>query len=1280
MGKRMCIRRILGHMATLCVVGSLLCGGIAVAAQDGGGGSSTAPDGTGGYTSKVVWAAKDNFGLATESTVRSVLEGPLDGHLLDDELTRTSIKEATTEARKECETNYAKRHDGNTSDADCRVFAVGSVRTDQDKTIANASGNHSQSEWLDVWENETSGKKYSHEGKKYTTSFKLGNGETINGIARRETVRASDKNLVVIMLASDEPVDLETPPAAPSKKVQKGVSADDMTNTTQISSGTGVGGTKMVFTDTINAHGMKYKVMNQTVTDKTSGDNVTSKFTFSTANGKAVASWKGGSLPDNHVFVYSLDIVVDNPGVNTVEDTATVKWNDEPAVETGKKEFPTWSFTPNKAWVKYVNGQWVTVTDKDFTNAKGADNATFLDGDKVGSAVNTTVAADLIEAPTHFAIIDDYTKADYIFDADSKDIHVYAKDTSDDVHATVNNMASVGKNVTSDFDITVKGTTVTATMKKAKLSSLKGMSTAKQYTLVIGGRANYANGQGAAQVRHDAKVATGESVSFCADPTKGGVNDSAHALTNAASVAVNADVKKTNEPKICGFVPHVHKDVVSESSQSGTQESIDGKIVFKGEKIEYVLQSDNKIPNTLGYEVERVQIVDQYDKNFAPDKQTLEITDLTTGRIVPKSQYAAQWNESKHKVTVTFSKAYINAHYKNGSVVRFVARFEGTMTRDDKDIVNEWKLVLNQSSTVSNKVKNIPPDFTPTKEDTQKDASINIDGKTAMLGDTIYYRVKLDAKMTNTSYKVWRLGMVDDYDDQYLQADEQNIEILDETGRDVTSQFNIQLKDGVVYAFAKTVDTAIPATGETVKGNPQPADLKAYSMKGYKPLEDPVIDQKLLGHTYTVIMPMTVKKVTDGYVAKNKAAQLVNNMWKMTNEVANPLKEINPHKDVTVVVDGKSRDKGEITLNSVFLYRLDSSMLPTQRAYPTVTDWSITDKFDTKHDKYTGQWAVYAQADITAEDGTLLAKKGERIAGSHFTSDKFGELFTAEYKNGVFTVKATDEYLKMVTEGRAGMWTAWVQCQRIATSDKVENTLTETVNKVERKSNTVWTKTPDQTPRLHLEKFDEKSGLKLGDRDKVEQALEINKGDKLTIVFRITNTGNVDLKHLTLSDSTIAGNGTVTDFVYPAGWDALVLKPGQSVDVKGTFHGMTKDNHTNRAVVTGKPIVPCPSRDDDPFDGKEPDTPEGQMCEQDKPVVSNTDDWNAKAKPDVAKFTPQSAKVTTEPKAPTVASLARTGITVVSLSMLALITACAGIALKLRFHMIRVHSGKHAQR
>ena len=318
----------------------------------------------------------------------------------------------------------------------------------------------------------------------------------------------------------------------------------------------------------------------------------------------------------------------------------------------------------------------------------------------------------------------------------------------------------------------------------------------------------------------------------------------------------------------------------------------------------------------------------------------------------------------------------------------------------DKTVGNKAALTVNNGVTPSNKVENEPPVIKPSKQDTQKDPTINIDGKTALLGDKVYYRVNIDAsRLTDTAYKVWRLGMMDDYDQEYLTLDAKHVEILDETGRDRTGEFNIQDKDGVLYAFAKTVDTQIPATGETVPGDPQPDDLKAYSEKtdkDYDPLKDPSIDQSLLGHTYQVVMPMTVTKVKDGHTVENTATQVTNDKRDKTNTVTNPLKEINPTKDVTVQVGGTGIDGKSVYLNHTFLYRLDSSILPPDRAYQTVTDWGGTDQLNTEYDQYLGNWAVYASRDLY-RDGQMLAAKGEKIAGSGFDSSKFGgNLFTVD--------------------------------------------------------------------------------------------------------------------------------------------------------------------------------------------------------------------------------------------------------------------------------------------
>ena len=394
-------------------------------------------------------------------------------------------------------------------------------------------------------------------------------------------------------------------------------------------------------------------------------------------------------------------------------------------------------------------------------------------------------------------------------------------------------------------------------------------------------------------------------------------------------------------------------------------------------------------------------------------------------------------------------------------------------------------------------------------------------------------------------------------------------------------------------------------------------------------------------------MPMTVIKVTDGYTVKNKATQVLNKIRKDTNEVTNPLKPINPAKDVTVKVGGASANGKSIYKGRSFLYQLDSSILPANRAYPQVDKWDIVDSLDPAFDEYTGQWAVYATRDLLS-DGEVLASKGDRIAGSGFDSSKLGgDLFTLSAATvdgrNVVTIEATDRYRALVSDDshEAG-WRAYIQCKRLAVTDRHENQFTEHYNDKTLESNVVWTRTPDMTPSIDVQKWDRKSGWPNGDRDNSKDALTVS-GDT-EIVFTITNTSKTDpdtkqgavfrTKDIKLEDSTIVGDGEVVDLKYPADWDTKVLKPGESVEATGTLKGVTK-THTDRAKVTGTPLTECPVDTSAPFgdgtsddeSGSKPEaetesksddvvTIDGKDYCSDTIVTSNTDDWNGyRAKP-----------------------------------------------------------------
>lgn len=94
-----------------------------------------------------------------------------------------------------------------------------------------------------------------------------------------------------------------------------------------------------------------------------------------------------------------------------------------------------------------------------------------------------------------------------------------------------------------------------------------------------------------------------------------------------------------------------------------------------------------------------------------------------------------------------------------------------------------------------------------------------------------------------------------------------------------------------------------------------------------------------------------------------------------------------------------------------------------------------------------------------------------------------------------------------------------------------------------------WSRTLPQThPRLHVEKYDARSGFPAGDRDTSVDALTLD-GDGTRIMFRVSNTGDVDLSHVAVTDRTIEGTGMVRDVSCPAS----VLKAGASMDCVGVL-------------------------------------------------------------------------------------------------------------------------------
>lgn len=870
-------------------------------------------------------------------------------------------------------------------------------------------------------------------------------------------------------------------------------------------------------------------------------------------------------------------------------------------------------YNPNKAWIrKGDDGVWQMVTDPDHTNGVGADRASFLIGDELAAAVNVTIPDwDWDARERRLELVDDWKYVDEFLDLqDISTIRVYAAAVDKYDAPSLDGINRSGTDVTDRFDITVTGTVVKASAKDDYLRELRTRTVAMQFSMLVPFKVSFDLEESLRKDEH------------AIQPTSDGTDNTCHydpwiTLKNTGGMRWHeVAYMETNEPYICIVRPRFTKDVLASESEGGDGSSIDGKQVLPGQTVSYRLNLqlswvDDRDP-------EKLEIVDEYDERVAPDKDSLELFTgweaYDTYRRIPEDAYTIEWDDAAHKFTVSMDREWMaDNNNLGGKTNNIEVHFDAKVADDaatDTVIGNRGWLLLDNHIQESNEVTNKPTDPEPVKQDTQSDPSVNIDGKTVLLGDNLLYRVTIDADdLTDQAYPVRRLGIIDDYDEEHLTLNESGIVVVDENLMDVTSRFNIQVRDGVVYAFLKTVDTTLP-DGTVLKGDPQPADLAEYAERELEPTMDPGIDQSMLGSNYQLVMGMTVTSIGDGERVENTATQVTNHRRAVSNTVTNTLTEINPYKDVTVEVGADSADGMSIYKRQTFLYQLNSSTLPSNRAYPYVSQWRIRDDYDEDGDEYTGQWAVYAAEDLHGADGAVLAAKGDRIAGSNFDSTAFGgELFTMAIADGEFTIDATRRYLDLVSAdgAHAQAWRAYVQFTRTKAGEW-SNTFAEDISGTERPSNEVTTTTPDTAPSIGIEKFDEKSGPEQGDRDDVKDALEIGR-DGTRIVFRITNTGDTPLTSLKLIDETIAGDGTVTGLEYPDGWATLVLGPGESVDVTGTLDGVT-DIHTDRAVVEGSPVVECIPKDDDPFDDKpaKPVEP-GTVC-TDTPVSSEPDDWS----------------------------------------------------------------------
>ena len=178
--------------------------------------------------------------------------------------------------------------------------------------------------------------------------------------------------------------------------------------------------------------------------------------------------------------------------------------------------------------------------------------------------------------------------------------------------------------------------------------------------------------------------------------------------------------------------------------------------------------------------------------------------------------------------------------------------------------------------------------------------------------------------------------------------------------------------------------------------------------------------------------------------------------------MSNPLKPVNPAKDVTVKVGGDSVNGKSVYEGRTFLYRLDSSVIPATA--PTRRSTGGPSPTNSTSSTTSTPASGPCTRPATCTRMRDHRRQGREARRSGFDGSKFGgDLFTASADDqGVVTVEATEAYRKLVSADTAheNGWRAYIQCRRIKTADRVENRFTEHFNDKDLESNVVWTARP----------------------------------------------------------------------------------------------------------------------------------------------------------------------------------------------------------------------------
>lgn len=521
---------------------------------------------------------------------------------------------------------------------------------------------------------------------------------------------------------------------------------------------------------------------------------------------------------------------------------------------------------------------------------------------------------------------------------------------------------------------------------------------------------------------------------------------------NTVAQITNGDRQNSNT--VTNEVPNVtpHKTVGTAGGFSA-----DSRAVLPGQKLNYHLTLAGDTLTNLSDEVTKHGIVDHFNKDYyqvdTENPVSIYSTPITlkdgvdTGAEVKNEM--VEEDPSKFKVTVDNEKGVATIELVNpaeGVGRNYYIVLHGTVKKDAKpgEFTNTATQFTNNFEKDTETVRNHVPTVDPHKYDLHPESGANIDGKTVEVGSILNYTLNLDTtKLTDAAYTVHRVGMRDDYDEEFVKILKDRVKVYQVNPEvDLSEVSNVA---GVVAAQGKDVTDKFTITDD---GKQAVVEMNRN--------EDGTLVLPM-GARYIITLPAEVIKNTDGDI-KNTAYQFVNDTEYVTETVVNRLKKIEPHKDVVINVGDKDSINGsEIPLDTTFNYKLSTHTRAADSA-STMKELSLIDKYDKEHDRYNEVFKVLTRHDVYGEDGNILYHTGDDVT-EHFTQKH-------DAINGTVVFEAKLSWITLMNHqknriGEQGV-DVYMNVTRTKASERIENKVTEKYNGNLMDSNVVWTRTPEK--------------------------------------------------------------------------------------------------------------------------------------------------------------------------------------------------------------------------